>query len=147
MNEYTSEYYSEDQVSRIIRRALRIRQTDTIRHDELVETARDLGVDSDTLEKAIELERQDTKIQAIRRTRLRRRKVGFYWHLWSYLIVNLALVLINCLVPGPFWFQWSILGWGIGLACHFKAAFFTHGKKYDKGIQVRHASLGCMMRG
>ncbi len=147
MNEYTSEYYSEDEVSRIIRRALRIRQSDTIRHDELIETAGDLGIDSDTLEKAIELERQDAKMQAIRRTRLHRRKVGFYWHLWSYVIVNLALVLINCLVPGPFWFQWSILGWGIGLACHFKAVFFTHGKKYDKGIQIRHASLGCMMRG
>ena len=147
MNDYNPGHYSEDEVSRIIRRALRIRQTDTIRHDELIETAGDLGIDSYTLEKAIAQERRESEMEAIRKTRLNRRKAGFFWHLWSYVTVNMALVLINCLVPGPFWFQWSVLGWGIGLACHFKAIFFTRGKKYENGIQLDYESAGCMMRG
>ena len=147
MNEYSTRHYSEDEVSRIIRQALKIRQTDTISHDDLIETAGELGIDSNTLEKAIAQERRESKREAIHRSRLNRRKAGFYWHLWSYIIVNLALVMINCFVPGPFWFQWSVLGWGIGLACHFKALFFTRGKKYDKRINLRPESVGCMIQG
>ena len=147
MNENSHAHYSEDEVSRIIRQALKIRQTDTISHDDLIETAGELGIDSNTLEKAIAQERRESKKEAIRRSRLNRRKAGFYWHLWSYIIVNLALVMINCFVPGPFWFQWSVLGWGIGLACHFKALLFTQGKKYDKGVNLRPESVGCMIQG
>jgi hypothetical protein len=143
MNDYSSGHYSEDEVSRIIRRALKIRQTDTVSHADLIETAGDLGIDAHTLEAAIELERRET----IRRRRLTRRKVGFYWHLWSYIIVNLALVFINVLVPGPLWFQWSVLGWGIGLAFHYKALYFTRGKKYENRLQLEHERVGCLMRG
>ena len=147
MNDYSYGHYNEDEVNRIIRKAPKIKQTDTISHDDLIETAGELGIDSHTLEKAIVQERRESKREAVRRSRLDRRRAGFYWHLWSYIIVNLALVLINCFVPGPFWFQWSVLGWGIGLACHFKAIFFSRGKKYENGIQLGHESLGCMMRG
>ena len=44
------------------------------------------------------------------------------------------IMLINKFTPGPWWFQWSVLGWGIGLAFHFKAIFFPHGKKYDNRV-------------
>ena len=102
MNDYSFGHYNEDEVSRIIRRALKIRQTDKISHDDLIETAGDLGIDSRTLETAIVQERRESKRAVIRKERHNRRKAGFYRHLWSYVTVNMTLVLINCLVPGPF---------------------------------------------
>jgi len=121
------------------------RNEDTISHQDLIETAREIGIDPKILETAIEQEQRQIKKEKIRKTRLRRRKLGFYSHLWSYLIVNAALLLINNFTPGPWWFQWPVLGWGIGLAFHFKAIFFNRGKIYKKGIKVKHGSVGCTM--
>ena len=140
MNEFTSREYSKEEVNRIIRRALKRKQTDTIRHQDLIETAREIGIDSRILEAAIEQEQREYKKQKIRRARLKRRKVGFYSHLWSYLVVNVALLLINNLTPGPWWFQWSVLGWGIGLAFHFKAVYFSTRKSLDRPMKKRHRS-------
>ena len=146
MNEHFRGQYTEDEVTRIIRRALKLRDLDTISHAELIETGRDIGLDSQDVETAIMQERQEYKREAILRSRLNRRKAGFYWHLWSYVAVNMTLVVINCLVPGPFWFQWSVLGWGIGLACHFKAIHFMRGKKYENRLDINHESAGCLMK-
>lgn len=45
---------------------------------------------------------------------------GLRIHLFSYIIANLAQVLLwGILTPDHFfWPLWSILGWGIGLAIH-----------------------------
>jgi hypothetical protein len=144
MDEYTSRQYSNEEVSRIIRRALKLKQADTISHQDLIETAREIGIDSKILETAIEQEQLEFEKERIRRARLKRRKVGFYSHLSTYLIVNTALLLINNFTPGPWWFQWSVLGWGIGLAFHFKALFFPHGKRFEKGIRSEHHRTGFM---
>ena len=138
MNEFTSRQYSNDEVNRIIRRALKLEQTDTISHQDLIDTAWETGIDPKILEAAILQEQREFKKEKIRMSRLKRRKVGFYSHLWSYMIVNAVLLLINNFTPGPWWFQWSVLGWGIGLAFHFKAIFFSHGKIYKKGIELKH---------
>ena len=124
MNEFSSKQYSKDEVDRIIRRALKLKKEDSISHQELMDTAREFGIDPQTLEAAIEEDKEELEKERARKTRLLRRKARFYRHLWSYLIVIGALLLINILTPGPWWFQWPALGWGIGLAFNFKAAFF-----------------------
>lgn len=46
---------------------------------------------------------------------------GFYIHVLVYVVVNVGLFLINYFTTGgdgPWWFQWPVLGWGIGLAIH-----------------------------
>jgi hypothetical protein len=133
MNEFTLRHYSGDEVNRIIRRALKFKQDDTISHQDLVETAQDIGIDSTLLETAILQEQQGLKKQKIREARLKRRRVGFYSHLWSYIMGIAVLLLINHFTPGPWWFQWPLLGWGIGLAFHCKAVFFHAGK--NGGLQ------------
>jgi hypothetical protein len=140
MSEFASRQYNNDEVNRIIRRALKLKQEDKISHQDLIETARDIGIDPKILETAILQEQQESKKESIRKARLKRRKVGFYSHLWSYLIVNGALLFINKLTPGPWWFQWSVLGWGIGLAFHFKAVYFPHSRKFDNRRTFRHHS-------
>ncbi len=124
MNEISSKHYSKDDVDRIIRRALKLKKTDTINHQELIDTAKEFGIDPQTLETAIEEEIKEFEKESIRKKRLLRRKTRFHRHLWSYVIVIGALLIVNVVTPGPWWFQWPALGWGIGLAFNFKAAYF-----------------------
>jgi len=124
MNEFSSKQYSKDEVDRIIRRALKQKTEDSISHQELMDTAREFGIDPQTLEAAIEEDKEVFEKERARKSRLLRRKARFHRHLWSYIIVIGALLLINIVTPGPWWFQWPALGWGIGLAFNFKAAYF-----------------------
>ncbi len=124
MNEFSSQQYSRDEVDRIIRRALKLNKEDSISHQELIDTAREFGIDPQTIEAAIEEDKEVFEKQKARKTRLLRRKARFHRHLWSYIIVIGALLLINTMTAGPWWFQWPALGWGIGLAFNFKAAYF-----------------------
>ena len=138
MNPYSSQQYDSDEVTRIIRRALKISNEDRISHRDLMETAQQIGLDLQVVEPAIKEERAEFKKERHRKAALRRRKAGFQWHLWSYLVVNAALLLTNKLTPGPWWFHWSVLGWGIGLACHYKAVYLPGRKGFDRGIRPRH---------
>ena len=142
MDDFASRQYNNDEVSRIIRRALKIKNEDTISHEDLIETARDIGLDPKIVEAAIEQEQREFKRERILKARLKRRKAGFYSHLWSYIMVNTVLLLINILTPGPFWFQWPLLGWGIGLACHFKAVFFSSRRRFSQKIKIRPYRTG-----
>ena len=145
MNQYSSRQYDSDDVTRIIRRALKLSNADTISHDELIETAKQVGLDPQIVEIAIKEEQREFKKERIRLAVLRRRKAGFQWHLWSYLIVNAALLLTNKLTPGPWWFHWSVLGWGIGLAFHFKATYFPGRRRLGRRIKPCHSRARFVM--
>jgi hypothetical protein len=44
---------------------------------------------------------------------------AFYHHVMIYVVVNVLLAGLNLLKnPNHLWFQWVILGWGIGLLAH-----------------------------
>jgi hypothetical protein len=44
---------------------------------------------------------------------------AFYRHVMIYIVVNALLVTFNLLKdPNHLWFQWGMLGWGIGLLVH-----------------------------
>ena len=44
---------------------------------------------------------------------------AFYRHVMIYIVVNALLVALNLLKdPNHLWFQWGMLGWGIGLLVH-----------------------------
>jgi hypothetical protein len=128
MNEYSTRQYGKDEVDRIIRRALKLKKEDSISHQELIDTAREFGIDQQTLEDAIKEDKETYEKEETRRTRLLRRKARFHRHLGSYIIVIGGLMLINIVTPGPWWFQWPALGWGIGLAFNFRAAYFPSPK-------------------
>lgn len=51
-------------------------------------------------------------------------KRGFYIHLSVYVVVILLLVAINFVTSsGTMWFQWPMLGWGIGVVFHALGVF------------------------
>ena len=126
MDDISSRQYSSDDVNRIIRRALKLKQNDSITHEDLLNTAKEFGVDPQTIESAVEQEMKDYEKTRLRESKQDSRKAGYHKHLWSYIIVIGGLLLINIFTPGPWWFQWPAIGWGIGLAFHFRAAYIPY---------------------
>ena len=64
--------------------------------------------------------------------------IGFYWHLASYIIINIFLILMIGRAQGNFWsfgtFSTAIF-WGIGLFFHFIGTFgpdFLFGKNWEQ---------------
>ena len=57
--------YSRDEVDRIIRQALRLKRDEMVSHDDLLDTAKELGLDSRTIETAIEEDSQEDVIATI----------------------------------------------------------------------------------
>lgn len=80
----------------------------------------------------------DFEIEQAQKERLQHKKAGFRRHLWSYITVNAGLFLINAVTPGPWWFQWSVLGWGIGLAFKYRAAYFPLAVNPTKNFKESH---------
>ena len=138
MNQFASRHYSKEEVDRIIRRALTLKKEDSISHQELIDTAREFGIDHQTLEEAIKADKKTFKKEKARKEKLLRRKAHFRRHLWSYIIAIGGLLMINVVTPGPWWFQWPALGWGIGLAFNFRAAYFPMSKdtRHENSIVI-----------
>ncbi|WP_437970685.1 2TM domain-containing protein [Sorangium sp. So ce260] len=114
--------YTEAEVRAILERALRDTEGRDVGHDELVAAAEEIGISRDAIEAAsrgIEHVRGEEDARA---AILARRRRGFRSHLFSFLLVNAFLFAVNALTPGPWWFFWPLLAWGLGLAFHARAA-------------------------
>ena len=53
---------------------------------------------------------------------------GFYTHATAYVVVNIALFIINLVTGGGWWFYWPLIGWGIGLGVHALNVFGLSGR-------------------
>lgn len=69
-------------------------------------------------------------------------RVGFYWHVVNYIIVNgilLVIYLFTCLAGGRFyypWFLWPLAIWGVALFIHFLNVFIFSGRRLAATRQV-----------
>jgi hypothetical protein len=80
-----------------------------------------------------------------------RQKIGFYWHLASYLIINGFLIVIYLLgsvvAEGLYypWFIWPMMAWGVGLLFHYLSVFVFNGA-YDqqKMIEAEMRRMGAV---
>ena len=72
---------------------------------------------------------REIRAKAVRRVRA---KLGFYWHLAVFTLVNIAIVAINLsYTPERHWFVWPLGGWGFALALHAFATFQHGGLSND----------------
>lgn len=62
----------------------------------------------------------------------------FYNHLWSYIGVNIVLIMINLVTsPHELWFYWVTVFWGIAIVSH---AIKVFGKgRFDEEWEKRKA--------
>jgi len=76
----------------------------------------------------------DTNEKLAMARKIAQRKVGFVRHAITYLVVMVALVLVNNLTWGGYqWWLWPALGWGIGVVSHFLSAFlYQSGNLVDR---------------
>lgn len=58
------------------------------------------------------------------------KRLGFNIHAVSFVIGIAIMSGLNLWHGPPYWFQWVILGWGVGLFCHW---FFVLGPGAPKG--------------
>jgi hypothetical protein len=114
--------YTEAEVRAILERALKHEQAREIGHDELVAAAEEIGIPRAHIEAATRDIEDLRGEEAARAAILARRRKGFRSHLFSFLVVNAFLFAINLLTPGPWWFFWPLLAWGIGLVFHAREA-------------------------
>ena len=52
------------------------------------------------------------------------KKLGFRILAIAFVPTIALLLVVNLLTGSPYWVQWVVLGWGIGLFCHW---FFVLG--------------------
>lgn len=111
--------YSSEEVADIIRLSMQgdnRDKTNSVDYEELLTIARDVGVDSDQIDRAVRLleEEQQTK-----------EKEQFLWrrfnaHAILFAAVNLFLVSINVLTDSEyFWSMYVVFGWGLFLLGHY----------------------------
>ncbi len=130
-NKYTSE-----QMELILKNAIKKQGAKgNISHEDLVATARELGIDENDLQSAIEeyLEGISPLEEAKLEWRKQKRR-KFYEHLQTYLIINGMFAGI-CYYSGADWYIWSVMGWGVGLAFDAFASLFPSDSDVEKGAK------------
>lgn len=113
--------YSSDEVADIIRLSLqdekRHGSDDTIDYDELLAIARDVGVDVDQVDRAVEL------LEEEQRTREKEQKLWlrFKAHALLFAAVTLLLIVINLFGGGTESFRsmYVVFGWGLFVLGHY----------------------------
>jgi hypothetical protein len=138
MPDNTPRRYTPEQVNAILRRAID-RQgagaTSSVTHEDLLETARELGIDAAQVEAALtEHETQGSMDDARIRWRAQRKK-KFFEHLRTYLIINSMLFLMDYFLTGGVWFFWCLFGWGIGILFDASDTFFPKDKDIERGAR------------
>lgn len=118
--------YTRDEVKTILGRALERQHdpSDAVSHDDLLAIGKELGVAPDALEAAAVGVREEAKVEAHVEARIRRTRRGFTGHALAFVMVNLMLAVANAMSASVPWSLMVLLGWGIGLAFHARAAFW-----------------------
>lgn len=135
--------FSSDEVSAIVRRGLEHQSSSgDISYEELEDIALQSGISAQVLQQAIAAEEDHRERERAKAKWLSRRKTGFYYHLWPYVLVNAFLIAVNLMTApdGYFWAIWPMLGWGLGLAFHAVSTFLPSERKLEREIrhQVKH---------
>ncbi len=110
----------------ILRRALE-RQSSRegeISHDELVDAAREAGIDPVAVEHAANELSANRSIVDDDAARVARSRRAFFRHLTVFAVVNTALAGLDLLTTGGVWWFAIAILWGIGLALHGMSVFF-----------------------
>lgn len=106
-------------------------------HEDLVATAREVGIASEAIETAaaeVLAERtEQLELRQLRREQWRR----FVAHLIPYIIINGFLVTLNFLTTHFPWALFPAFGWGIGLAFHFTGVLLPNRQRQLRRLERR----------
>ena len=111
--------YSSEEVADIIRLSMQSDNPDRVNsvdYEELVSIARDVGVDTDQIDRAVHRLEEEQLTKEKEQDLWRR----FNAHAIAFGAVNVFLFLLNLLTnPSYFWFLYVVFGWGLFLLGHY----------------------------
>lgn len=109
--------YTDEELEAILRRALERQAADGdgFGHDELVAAAREVGLDEDAVERAIDELSHERGEAEIRDSLRRRRRQAWMRHLVTYVAVVGAFLGLHALGLFGTWVYLVAFGWGIGM--------------------------------
>ncbi len=130
-------FYNDDEAEQILRVAASMSTNDgRLSYEKLIDTAAELGISPDAVEKAerqVMAQRQEQQLQAEFE---RAQKHVFFGHLVSFLSVNAGLIVLNLLTsPHHLWFFWAFFGWGVGLFGHARGVFVRSSDSYREEFE------------
>jgi 2TM domain len=115
--------YTDEEVRKILDRALRGEPDRGVSHDELVAIASEVGVSRESIDaaaRALHLERESARGRELV---IRRRRGRLVSHAFAFALVNAFLFAINYLTtPGQWWFLFPVFSWGLALLFHARFA-------------------------
>lgn len=119
--------YRPEQVREIIRRAQRrpeAQDSEGLTRTELLETAREVGLDEGQVAAALAEFDEDQRLEAAQRElrQLAYRRVS--GHLLWFLICNGLLAALNLSLGGPLWFLAPLCLWSVIFLVHLRGALF-----------------------
>lgn len=122
----TRREYSTGEVEAIVRIALERQGTEgRISHDELLETAREIGVSAEDIEEAVAEEARIREAKASIEASRQQSKQLFIANLVSFVVVNAALFVVDRVTTGGTWFYWPLIAWGVAVAIHAVLLIFA----------------------
>ncbi len=123
--------YTDDEVRKILDRALRGEPDRGLSHDELVAIASEVGVSRESIDVAARQLRLEGESEQGRQQVLRRRRGHLASHAFTFALVNACLFAINYLTtPGQWWVLFPVFSWGLALIFHARFAL-------SRGVSAR----------
>ena len=108
--------YTREEVEEILRRALETQPLETLSHEDLVASAVEAGIDADDVEAAARQIEEEREIRAEEDRIVGYRKKRFLQSIYTFVVVNSGLFLIDIMSGPGWWVQWVLAGWGIFMA-------------------------------
>jgi len=108
--------YSRDEVEEILRRALETQPLEMLSHRDLVDSAVEAGIDAADVEAAARQIEEEREVLLEEDRIVSWRKKRFLQSIYTYVVVNAGLFMIDIMSGPGWWVQWVLAGWGIALA-------------------------------
>ena len=127
--------YNKEDIQQILALAMKQEwEQSDFSQEQLLEMAAELGISPQKLERAEQQWFEQKHEQKARRAFISYRRRKFQKHLFSYLVVNAFLVIIDLITNNGSldWSYWPALGWGIGLAFEARKTYQLSGSEYEQ---------------
>ncbi|MGF1467695.1 MAG: 2TM domain-containing protein [Sandaracinaceae bacterium] len=133
--------YTREEAEAILRRALEqeSERSDGVGHDDLVEAAREVGLDEGAVNRAGAHVREEQGAEVLRQAVAARRRAKWLRHLVIYLAVVGGFLGLHLLGLVGAWVWWMAFGWGIGLALDTHAKLSPPSDKHVRREARRRA--------
>ena len=131
--------YSRDEVEEILRRALETQPLEMLSHEDLVEAAVEAGIDAADVEAAARQIEEERELRVEEDRIVNWRKKRFLQSIYTYVVVNAGLFVIDIMSGPGWWVQWVLAGWGIALALGARRALIPDRERLRRRARRRIA--------